>query len=60
MVEIKIPQFKQAVFQWLPPLIFFNTTEETAKFARDVSWALESAIKAVRKRPKDQSGRGAP
>ena len=58
--KANLPQFARVVTHWLPTLRLINTIEEIDKFAQDLSWALESALNAVGKRPNKKSGRSAP
>lgn len=57
--KAEIPKFIRVVSQWLPPLSVLNTVEETENCAQSICWALESALKAVGKRPNKKSGRSA-
>ncbi|POS82638.1 hypothetical protein EPUL_004536, partial [Erysiphe pulchra] len=45
--KANLPQFSRVVTQWLPTLRIMSTIEEVDKFAQDISWALENALKAV-------------
>ncbi|POS82198.1 hypothetical protein EPUL_004820, partial [Erysiphe pulchra] len=45
--KANLPQFTRIISQLLPPLRPLETTEETEKFSQYLSWALESALKAV-------------
>ncbi|POS84848.1 hypothetical protein EPUL_002434 [Erysiphe pulchra] len=57
--KANVLQFIRVVLHWLPQPTIINTVEETESYAQGICWALDSAMKAVGKRPNQKSGRSA-